>query len=373
MNTKVLVVACLVGTAACGTNEVVGNGPGGSGGESGRDAMVLLLDGHAAGGGGDGFAGGDAAPLSADGEHCGISRNEMDRMPADLLVVQDRSGTMRSNSKWAQVTTAVNQVVSQTEASIRWGLKLYAMPYPDDSDVRCFVPDEVTVPVDFDNAAKISSALADNPPTASASGSATPTRWAVEKALAYLKSVEDGYPKYMLLATDGLPNCEKGILSTDDYNAKDDEGAIAAIAATAAAGVPVFVVGIDIGGGGETLDAMAVAGGRPRDDSVRYYPATATTGLVEALQQIVGTIPTCSFALASKPPVPDNIAVDAQLTAGGSSRIPRDPSHAEGWDYSDATMTRIEIHGSWCDDITSGKIKVVEAIFGCAGQVIPIF
>jgi len=313
----------------------------------------------------------DAAPLTADGDHCGISRNDMERMPVDLLVVQDRSGTMRRNDKWAQVTTAVNEVVRQTESTIRWGLKLYAMPYPADDEVRCFVPDEVTVPLGLGNADAIGAALADHPPVSEASGSATPTRWAVDKALAYLASVADGYPKYMLLATDGLPNCRDGIMSADDYDRDDEDGAVEAIAAAHAASVPVFVVGIDIGGGGDTLDAMAVAGGRPRDDSPRYYPASATTGLVEALEQIVGRIPTCTFSLSSKPPVPDNIAVDARLATGEVARIPKDPTHAAGWDYTDATTTGIQLYGSWCDDVVGGQIAAVEAIFGCPGQLIP--
>ncbi|MBN2576036.1 MAG: VWA domain-containing protein [Deltaproteobacteria bacterium] len=381
MQTKTIPFACLLGAvAACGTTDaVVGNpstggtdGSQGSGGSAGAwgspDALVLTLP---DGPGASGQDKADAGLSSADGENCGISRNEMDRIPADLLVVQDRSGTMRHDEKWAQVTTAVNEVVSQTQSAIRWGLKLYAMPYPSDEDIRCFVPDEVTVPVDFDNAATISAALADNPPTSDASGSATPTRFAIEKALAYLQSVDDGSPKHILLATDGLPNCGNGIMSADDYDEDDEDGAIAAVAAANAAGVPVFVVGIDIGGGGDTLDDMAVAGGRPRDDSPRYYPASATTGLVEALQQVVGSIPTCTFALSERPPVPDNIAVDAQTAAGVTVRIPKDVTHTTGWDYTDATATGIQIYGTWCDEITNGNIKVVEAIFGCPDQVIP--
>jgi hypothetical protein len=158
-------------------------------------------------------------------------------------------------------------------------------------------------------------------------------------------------------------------MSADDYDASDDDGAVDAIAAAQAAGVPVFVVGIDIGGGGDTLDRMAVAGGRPRDDAVKYYPASATTGLVEALQQIVGSIPTCTFTLSSPPPVPENIAVDARLASGEVVRVPKDTSHGAGWDYASATS--IQVYGSWCDDIMSGKVVSVEAIFGCPGRVIP--
>ncbi len=313
----------------------------------------------------------EAAAPTADGDNCGISRNDMDRLPADLLIVQDRSGTMRSKSKWDQVTSAVNAVVGETESVIRWGLKLYAMPYESDTAVRCYVPDNATVPLAFGNAAAISASLAAYPPTSSSSGSATPTRWAIDKALAYLQSVNDGYPKYMLLATDGLPNCKSDILGTDDYGQVDEDGAVNAVAAAAAAGVPVYVVGIDIGGGGDTLDRLAVAGGRAREGDIKYYPAEATTGLVEALQAIVGNIPTCSFTLAAPPPVPENIAVDAHAADGGLARIPKDPAHAAGWDYADATSTAIQIYGSWCDQITSGQIKSVEAIFGCPGIPIP--
>jgi hypothetical protein len=369
----IIALALLTGAAGCSNNnDVVGapsNGGNGGGGTGAPDALIIVLpDGAPPGSrGGD-----DAGVLSADGANCGISRNNMEKLPADLLIVQDRSGTMRSNSKWNQVTTAVNDVVGQTQSSIRWGLKLFAMPYALDSTVRCYVPDEVTVPVGLNNATPISQALTNNPPSSEASGSATPTRWAVEKALAYLASLNDGYPKYILLATDGLPNCKNGIMSASDYGVSDDDGAISAISAANAAGVLVFVVGIDIGGGGDTLDKMAVAGGRPRNDTVKYYPATATTGLLDALQQIVGSIPSCTFALSAKPPVPDNIAVDAQLAAGGAERIPKDTGHSAGWDYTDATMTGIQIYGSWCDDITSGQIKSVEAIFGCPDVSIPV-
>ena len=380
MQTKLIPLVCLLGAVmACNNNEVLGTAATGSGGGSAGsagpagssdspDALVLSLPDDPIAAGEDAANGGLPA---ADGKNCGISRNEMDRLPADLLVVQDRSGTMRKEEKWAQVTSAVNEVVSQTQSAIRWGLKLYAMPYPEDEDVRCFVPDEVTVPLEFDNATKISTALVDNPPTSKAIGSATPTRWAIEKALAYLQSVDDGYPKYMLLATDGLPNCGNGIMSADDYDVEDEQSSIDAIAAANAAGVPVFVVGIDIGGGGDTLDEMAVAGGRPRDVDPRYYPATATTGLVEALQQIVGSLPTCTFALSAKPPVPENIAVDATLASGVAARIPKDVTHANGWDYTDDTMTGIQIYGTWCDEITNDNIKTVEAIFGCPDEIIP--
>lgn len=367
MRIERILIVCLLAFGGCSSNNVIGEGSGGAPGSKFDALVVSLPDGPAPGGSDDDANG----ALSADGDHCGISRSNMSRLPADLLIVQDRSGTMLEDSKWEQVTTAVNEVVAETESTIRWGLKLFALPYSEDPTVRCYVPDEITVPVDYDNSRRISEALASTPPSPESSGSATPTRWAIEKALAYLQSVNDGFPKYMLLATDGLPNCKNGIMSGDDYGGKDDQAAIAAISAARDAQVPVFVVGIDIGGGGDTLNAMAEAGGKARTEAIKYYPATASTGLAEALQQIVGSIPTCTFTLGSRPPVPENIAVDAQLAGGGTVRIPKDTTHAAGWDYATAALTSIEIFGQHCDDIMSGRISAVEAIFGCPGQLIP--
>jgi hypothetical protein len=46
-------------------------------------------------------------------------------------------------------------------------------------------------------------------------------------------------------------------------------------------------------------------------------------------------------------------------------RIPRDLSHANGWDYSDATQQAITIHGAPCDAINSGAARLVAMTFRC--------
>jgi hypothetical protein len=34
-------------------------------------------------------------------------------------------------------------------------------------------------------------------------------------------------------------------------------------------------------------------------------------------------------------------------------------------------MTSIQLYGTWCDQAKDGKLKDVQAIFGCPGVVIP--
>ena len=70
-------------------------------------------------------------------------------------------------------------------------------------------------------------------------GSRTPTRAAEDAAVTYLRGLTDPNPKFILMATDGQPNCPASGNSSGD----DTPGAIAAVTAAATAGFPTFVVG----------------------------------------------------------------------------------------------------------------------------------
>jgi len=87
---------------------------------------------------------------------------------------------------------------------------------------------------------------------------------------------------------------------------------------------------------------------------------------VTALQAIVSPIAsTCVFELAHAPPDPSNIAVKV-----GDAKAPRDSMHADGWDYTDDSQTRIQVYGTWCSRVTSGT-NMVQVVYGCPGFVIP--
>ena len=186
----------------------------------------------------------------------------------DILVVLDASGSMDNDieeancdygcglmSKWALTTAAVKQVVSATGASVSWGLKFFA-----DQDQTCTVSPGVSVPVSLGNASAISTAIAGRTSANGgvANGGATPTRAAEAAALAYLSNVADSNPKFILLATDGQPNCPaSGDTSTDDSAA-----AIQVVSDAYRAGVPTFVVGIGTLSSTEVVSRRARAGGR---------------------------------------------------------------------------------------------------------------
>jgi hypothetical protein len=231
----------------------------------------------------------------------------------------------------------------------------------------CQVNAGATVAPAANNAAAIMAAIGRMNP-----GGFTPTRAAVQSGAAYLNTLNDNNPKYILLATDGQPNCMGNTANTNP----DDAAAIQAVATAynGGMGFPVFVVGIgNVAASEATLNSMAMAGGRaqatPNVDPATnvgrvYYPADDPTQLLTALQTISAQVKSCVFQLGGVPPDPTNIAILADNKA-----IPKDP--ANGWSYNGG-MTAVTLNGTACTNVMNGTTKVISAIFGCPGVMIQI-
>ena len=265
-----------------------------------------------------------------------------------------------ANSKWAQVTPAIMQVVSETQADVNWGLKFF----PDNSTNTCNVTSTAAVDIGPQNAAAIGTAIMGA--TSTNGGvmgyNGTPTRSAETGATTYLQTLTDTSPKIILLATDGLPTCAGNSASADDSAA-----APPAVAAALAAGIKTFVVGISTGGTADTtLSKMAEAGGLARTGTTpSYYPVSNTGDLAAAIRTLVGVAATCTFQIGPNPTTDGTTGLDHIDVLGDGNAISRDPSHANGYDYIDSTMQAIQVYGPLCDQIMSGTIKDVTVAFRC--------
>lgn len=293
---------------------------------------------------------------------CVSTTRSVQQIPAEVLLVLDKSGSMRDDaagnkcpggcgpsSKWALVTGALDQVVAMTDATVNWGLKLFAT-----SGSGCGVSSSAEVPIGGGNATAIMSAIAN-----ATLGSRTPTRLAESAGVAYLKALTDPNPKYLLLATDGLPNCDP---AKDNTMADDSAGAEQAVADARAAGFPTFVVGIGNTMAEQTLNALAVAGGEAQAGAATsFYQVGDTAELVAALGKILGAIP-CTFDLG--PPLNQWYSSDSISVAADGVAVPHDPRHADGWDFVPGT-TEISVYGPTCDAITSRAITNVTIAFRC--------
>jgi hypothetical protein len=358
---------------ACGNPQIDnsgGNGGGNSGNGSGGSTSVGRAGSNGSGSGGSGMgvpgfelpdASSTPPPASNKPDaSCGFQDYMLERRPAELLMVLDRSGSMREpanfmtlTSKWDETVPALNETIMKTAATVSWGMKMFPVGL-----VACSTTDGVDVPIAANNAPMMLATIAGTMPL----GNGTPTRYAIQKAVAHLKATPTNTPRYILLATDGEPNCADEMTNA----LVDPDGAVEAIRMAAADGFKTFVIGIatQFGDANMTLNRMAEAGGEPRTGDPRYYPVASRAELVNALSLITGKVADCVFPLSKLPPSPNDVAVDVN-----GMRVNRDPTKMNGWDYTANNMA-IQIHGPACEAIKNANAQV-KITFGCPGVEIP--
>jgi hypothetical protein len=153
-------LAALLG-ASCAARVNPTGGPGGTTGAGGSGAGMAGRGDGGAGGGPPGLDGG-APPTDGPGPtedaNCGLQNFMLDRRPAVVVLLQDRSTSMRNTldgglTRWATVVNAVKPALTQTQAGISWGFKFF----PD--GMVCGVPAGVNIEPALNNAAAINAQL----------------------------------------------------------------------------------------------------------------------------------------------------------------------------------------------------------------------
>mgnify|MGYP002381967061 CR=1 FL=1 len=276
----------------------------------------------------------------------GGQRFTLTTTPADVLFVVDRSGSMNSptpdgTTRWNALVSAVRAVLPALDTSLYMGLIIF--PDPD----MCAVPARPVVPIVQPSASVIASYLSVSSPPRTA---LTPTLAALQTAEYYLRSTASPRRRFIVLATDGAPNCGTGVAEV--------VAQIARIRSTY--NVDTFVLGIP---GGDislypSLNAMATAGGRARAGIVQFYEAGSTSQLEAALRAITAATASCTYLLSAAPTRPDLVTVQFDGVT-----VPRDPTN--GWSYTDSTNRVIRFNGTSCTQLNSGMVRAVNASFNC--------
>ena len=345
------------GAGGAGGTGAVGPSDAGSTGLAGSTGMVPTIS-------VDASPRADANGASTPDMNCASVNQGAAPLPPDILIIQDRSGSMDwsadatcmrncgANSRWSQVTAALNQVVSTTDTMVNWGLKFFG------SSNSCTVTPAPEVPIGPMNGAAIVAAIG-----RTTTGSPTPTRNGMNAAAAYMATLTDANPKYLLLATDGEPTCNPD-LPASMMNTADSAGAQQAVTDAFNLGFKTFVVGIGDTMGAATLDQMAINGGMPQTGAATsFYQVTDTASLVTALQTILGRVGSCQFNIGMAPNT--MTSTDFIDVFGDGTPIPRDTTHTDGWDYSNDAHTAIEVFGARCDGVKAGTTMNVTVTFRC--------
>lgn len=355
------------GTAGAGG---AGGGTAGHGGHDGGQAGTTGGGGWSLGTDGPTIITSDAGGGVTPDANCGSKTQSAKMIPPDIMLVMDRSlsmtndvtdkqcaggngmnGNCGASSKWQIVLPVINQVVTSTNATVNWG-----MFYLGDEAAQCGVATAPIVPVAAMNAAAVTTSLTGNQFNGQ---TGTPTRRVIEGSVSYLMGLTDPNPKYMLLVTDGQPNC--ATTAATSLQMDDSAGTQQAVADALAAGIPTFVVGIGNTNAVTSLNQIAVAGGKPQTGgSSSYYQVNDATALSTALGTIVGQAASCTFNIGA---APDGTTVDGLGVFGDGAPITMDAS--DGWSFKNGDMTTIIINGPTCDRVLAGTIHDVTVAFVC--------
>lgn len=315
----------------------------------------------------------------------------LQRRGAQLMFVVDRSNSMArtlddevpgpgEDDRWQVLRDALASTLGRADPLLEVGAEFY----PSTSAEGARTPQEACmidtgidlVPVRNNTPNLLSVFDSTNP------AGGTPTALALDEVAEFFeRRPAPGIPRFVVLATDGGPNCnpDTGIPPSvcictgrdacgdpefGPFNCLDEVRTLDAMERVAVdVGVPVYVIGIDDPTRpdlADYLDQLADAGGRPRStdpDERQFYSVRREEDLRGALDEITGSIAQCVFTLEPVPGEAESLVVRVD-----DLRIARDGTRMEGWDFTAPDRSELTLFGGACARVTEGGGEVTAEI-----------
>ncbi|MCA9706103.1 MAG: VWA domain-containing protein [Myxococcales bacterium] len=290
--------------------------------------------------------------------------------PPHVVLLLDKSGSMVQSTwdhdgdtgtpavtRWNSLYTVVDTLTHDVEDGIELGMVLFpsASLTQTEPSTACLVDPEPAAPVAPGNADAIVGALP-GPDSLEIYGG-TPVSAGMQVVLDHLAAVADGRPQAVVLVTDGAANCMAGTSGNAVFTQYDDDLA-PMLAGAHAAGIPTYVVGVDIldevgtypvANPYERLSELAEAGGVPQPGGGdAFYNTTDEEQLLTALGGIAAEL-SCTIELET----PAEYAAQLRVEIDGATveRVDACSPEGEGWRYLQdaAPFTSIELCPASCD------------------------
>ena len=323
--------------------------------------------------------------VGVEGGVCACADQPLEPRSPNLYFVLDRSGSMSDDNKWGTIQHVLAELIVQLGPRARFGAAAFPNPAQDGCapGVEVFPTRQGDSPAGTVGATEL--ALISTLGHISANGG-TPTAATLESLASHIQSIPG--KTYVIFATDGGPNCDASATcgvdqctdnienvsgcptggspnccSNPNYGGPlsclDTQPAVAAVTALAAAGIPVYIVGVPASEPyADVLDQMAQAGGTARTGEPQYYAITSADqqAFYSTISGIAAKITgTCTLTLGDTPPDPQlvNVFFDGK---------PIPQSGDNGWTLSGTTVT---VLGTSCQEILNGDVLDVRVVAGC--------
>ncbi len=364
-----LLVAFAITGAACSA------GGGGGSNITTRDPVTEEDAGSANGGangnngGANGSASGanDGAPNTGGTANGGTNGPEIceevtvraDKVIPDILIVLDKSGSMVDGvDRWAPSVAALKTTTAELQDRVRFGLMIFpGADIPGSGGLfgtppKNCQPGSVLVAPVLGSAADIAAQL----DAAMPDGTSTPIPGALKTAHDSLGTAIAGpdkspTPKYVLLVTDGGPNCtvdarSATLLSPESFFVECQMQSYAEVDSLAKDGIKTYVIGYDTQTVPALIPILDEMAKRGDTGETTHRVVTDENSLLAAIDAIAGQLTTCTFQLDQAPPDVNKIRV----TLDGVDR-----ANGDGWELTgDRT---IELRGQACEQIQDISIQ----------------
>jgi hypothetical protein len=317
---------------------------------------------------------------AGDGAPCVGPEIPLELKAPNLYFALDHSSSMVQQSKWTNVRQVVSDVMTKLGAGARFGATIFPSPGPD----QCAPGVEVMSLRQGDEQGVTANMFLSA--TSARPNGGTPTAATLAALLPKLSGLHG--TTFVILATDGGPNCNNTLFCAIDECTLNIDGApncptdgsvnccdpqfnesigcldgaasAKAVADLKAAGIETFVIGIPGSSPyGPVLDEMATAGGSARSTAPRYYRVDTadTTALTAAFESIAAqTGAGCAFTLGHAPADDNGIHVSVS-----GAPVPR--SGADGWSVAGTTLT---FGGASCDAVRAAGAMSAHLV-ACGG------
>ncbi len=323
--------------------------------------------------GGDDESGSTGEPADDDDDGpptCADETIQLEIAPPQVMLLLDKSGSMIQNSwdhdadietgpitRWNSLYNVVDQLSHSVENGIELGMVLFpsASLTETNAETACIVDSDPGAMVSLGNADSIVGALP--APDSMDIHGGTPVSTGMSVVLEHLGSVADGRPQAVVLVTDGAANCMAGTSGNDVFTLYDED-LEPMVSDAFTAGIPTYVVGVDIldevgvypaDNPYVRLNELAVAGGVPQDGGLEsFYNTTDEEQLLLALDAIAAELG-CNIDLT----LPAEFANQVTVSVGGMDlpRVEECGDDGVGWRFLEevAPFTSIELCSETCD------------------------